>query len=381
VSIEVTIAGSTTTELEQLLRAGGFRCSAIALADLLHVAQPGAKPPRVVVLDLRQRSTVPPALALLKAEHPSTGVVIVAGAQDPAFMLEAIRAGVNEWITDPVKPADLTAAVQRVAGVAPTKGASSLFIVTGAKGGVGATTVAVNLATTFASGVKGSTLLIDVHPTGGDAALFLGAEPKFSIVDALENTHRLDEAFFKGIVVKTASGLDLLAAPDHSKTGVIQPQRLRTVVEFAMRSYRYVVVDTGRYDPSMRETFDLASTIIVVATQELAAIRRGAYIAADLRQHYGADRIEVVLNRYDRAADIASEDLERAFKSRIVHKYPSNYRLAIDALNKGRPLVIDNHNKLAGSLAAHARALVGFGAVETPADRPAGLLSKLTGRR
>src|SRR5262249_28334303 len=150
---------------------------------------------------------------------------------------------------------------------------------------------------------------------------------------------------------------------------------LRTVVEFAMRSYRYVVVDAGRYDPSMRETFDLASTIIVVATQELAAIRRGAYVAADLRKHYGADRIEVVLNRYDRAADIASEDLERAFKSRIAHKYPSNYRLAIDALNKGRPIVIDNHNKLAGSFAAHARALTGFSAAETPADRPAGLLS------
>ena len=76
----------------------------------------------------------------------------------------------------------------------------------GAKGGVGTTTVAVNVATALAK-LAGTerTLLIDLHVANGDAAVFLGAEPRFSIVDALENTHRLDEAFFRGLIVRTQS--------------------------------------------------------------------------------------------------------------------------------------------------------------------------------
>ena len=379
-SIEVMIVGSATTELEQALRTLGVRAQSCPLTELLHLAQPGAKPPKVIVLDLRQRPSFPPAIALMKTEHPATGVVIVAASHDPALMLEAMRAGVSEWVTDPIAPGDLKAAIDRVAGTTGPATVGDLFVLGGAKGGVGTTTVAANLATTLASGGKASTLLIDLHPMGGDAALFLGVDPKFSIADAAENINRLDQAYFKGIVVRTAAGLDLLAAPDHATHPTIEARRVRAVVEFAIRAYRYVVVDAGRFDPAIDDTLELASNIIVVATQELAAIRRGTRTAAYLRQRYGAERVEVVVNRYDRAAEIGSEDLERAFKGRIAHKYPSNYRLAIDALNKGRPLVVDNHNKLAGSLAAHARALAGLTTLQTP-DRPAGLLSKLTGRR
>jgi pilus assembly protein CpaE len=380
VSIDVTIVGSSTSELEETCRAVGIRASSVAVIELLRFAQPDAKAPKVIVLDMRQRTSLPPAIALLRNEHPSTAVVIVAGQLDPKVMLEAMRAGVSEWVTDPVTPGDLATAIQRVAGIAPATTAGDLFVVVGAKGGVGTTTVAVNLATTLASNVKASTLLIDLHPAGGDAALYLGAEPKFSLIDALKNTHRLDAAYFKGIVVKTAAGPDLLASPDHGAAAAVDPGKLHAVVEMAMRCYRYVVVDVGRAEASIDKTLDLASRIIVVATQELAAVRGGARTVAQLRARYGNERIDVVLNRYDREADIPTEDLERAFKTRIQHRFPGNYRLAIDALNKGRPIVVDNHNKLASSFAAHARSLCGPAQTHAPA-RPAGLLSKLTGRR
>ena len=114
-SIDVTIVGSSTSDLEDTCRAGGIRASTVALIDLLRFAQPGAKAPQVIVLDMRQRTSLPPAIALLKSEHPSTGVVIVAGQLDPKLMLEAMRAGVSECVTDPVTPGDLATAVQRVA--------------------------------------------------------------------------------------------------------------------------------------------------------------------------------------------------------------------------------------------------------------------------
>ena len=367
VSIDVTIVGSSTSELEETCRAGGIRSSSVAVSELLHFAQPGAKAPRVIVLDMRQRTSLPPAIALLKSEHPSTGVVIVAGQLDPKVMLEAMRAGVSEWVTDPVMPGDLATAVQRVAGTAPATAAGDLFVVLVPRAASAPRRWPSIWPPRWRRTSRRRTLLIDLHPAGGDAALFLGAEPKFSLIDALKNTHRLDAAYFKGIVVKTAAGPDLLASPDHGAPAAVDPGQLHAVVEMAMRCYRYVVVDVGRAEASIDKTLDLASRIIVVATQELAAVRGGARTVAQLRARYGNERIDVVLNRYNREADIPTEDLERAFKTRIPHRFPGNYRLAIEALNKGRPLVADNHNKLASSFAAHARSLCGAAQTHAPA--------------
>ena len=75
------------------------------VAELLALAQPAATQPDVVVLDVRERNALPPTLATLKRQHPTTGVVIVAARLDPALMLEAMRAGVNEWLAEPSPPA------------------------------------------------------------------------------------------------------------------------------------------------------------------------------------------------------------------------------------------------------------------------------------
>jgi pilus assembly protein CpaE len=379
VPIDVAIFGSNTRQIEDLLRSGSVRVTAAPISDLLRLAQPSTKPARAIVVDIRELTELPPALALLKREHPATGVVIVAAKADPAVMLAAMRAGVSEWVSEPIQQQELLAALGRVAGAAPTNQMGEVFAVVGSKGGVGTTTLAVNIATTLSA--QGSTLLIDLHLAGGDAALFLGAVPGFSSADALENTHRLDQAFLKGIVVKTAGGPDLLASPEVMVASAQDPRRVRALVEFAAQCYQFVVLDVPRAEPAMAEALSLASTITVVATQELAAIRSGARAAALYRQKYGAERVRVVVNRYDRAADIGPDDLERAIGDRIVHKFPSNYRLAIDALNKGRPLVTDNHNKLASAFAAYACSLTKTPREEMTAERSAGLFGRLTGRR
>jgi pilus assembly protein CpaE len=383
VSIDVNVIGSESQELETLLRGAGIRATTAPEKELLRLVQPGTPAPAVVVLDVRRQGTLPAALPLLKKEHPSTGVVIVAEKLDPALMLEAMRAGVTEWVVDPVTVAELVPAVERAGGMKAAPTAGEIFAIVGAKGGVGATTVAVNVATTLSSVAKGRTLIIDLHPAGGDTALFLGAEPSFSTNDALDNTHRLDEAFLKGLVVKTPAGPDLLASPDRALASAVDPSRLRTVVDFASRCYQYVILDVPRGAAAFDSVLELATSITVVTTQELAAIRAASRLAAALRQRQGGDRIRVVINRYDRSAEIGSQDLERAVGGQIGHRFPSNYRLAIDALNTGRPIVVDNHNKLAASFASYARALPTATAptAETAAAPAAGLLGRFTRRR
>src|SRR5262245_19073515 len=118
--------------------------SAIPSAELSKLAQPSSRVPDVIVLDLRAEAQVPAALALVKRQHPNTGLVIVASTSDPAIMLEAMRSGVTACVTD-VARGELEAAVNRLVahrGVALT---GDVIVFVGAKGGVGTTTAAVNI--------------------------------------------------------------------------------------------------------------------------------------------------------------------------------------------------------------------------------------------
>ncbi len=204
--MNITLVGTADRQLEELLRSQTTRIRSVPVADLLALAQPSASQPDVVILDVRESNTLPPTLATLKRQHPTTGVVIVAARMDPSLMLEAMRAGVNEWLAEPLNVPELTAAIERVSSARPASVHGQVFAFIGAKGGVGTTTIAVNVATALAQAMDDErTLLMDLHLSYGDAAVFLGAEPRFSVADAMENTHRLDEAFFQNVVVQSKS--------------------------------------------------------------------------------------------------------------------------------------------------------------------------------
>jgi pilus assembly protein CpaE len=364
VSANILLIGSTDRQLELALAACGMKSASMPGSELAALAQPNAKQPDVLVLDLQEQTHLPSALPLLKRQHPLTGVIIVTSRLDPALLLEAMRVGVTEVVSN-ITAEDLKAAIDRLMALKPvTTVAGKTYAFVGAKGGVGTTTVAVNVATALAKIEPHSTLFIDLHVANGDAAVFLGAEPRFSIVDALENTHRLDEAFFKNLIVHAKCGVDLLASSDRVMLTPVDVRRIRTVLEFAERHYRHVVLDVPRSDAAVLDALESASRVVVVANQELATVRSASRIATAMRQRYGKEKITVVVSREDRLADIGHEDVERAVGSPVKHSFPSDYRRALQALNKGTPVTVENHNELAGSLTAFARALAG---IEKPA--------------
>jgi pilus assembly protein CpaE len=384
VTATILLIGSTDRQLEDMLRSPGTVVTACPASQLKTLAEPGAKQPDVLVLDARGEEQLPPALALLKRQHPTTSVLIVAPRVDPAFLLEAMRAGVNEVVPAPLNAADVEAAILRMLSqrVVSTD-SGEIFAFLGAKGGVGTTTVAVNVATALAKLEPQKTLFLDLHVANGDAAVFLGAEPRFSIVDALENTHRLDAAFLRGLVVHTKSGVDLLSSSDRVANSPIDARRIRTLLEFCARYYKYIVLDVPRSETAVLDALEVAGRIIVVANQELATVRSASRMAAALRQRYGKDKLSIVISRADRLAEIGHEDVERAVGSRVKHTFPSDYRMALQALNKGRPITLDNHNELSSSLTKFARSLAG---VDRPShgQRPAGggsLFGMFSGRK
>ena len=381
-SVNILLIGSTDRHLEELLRGCGMKLPAVPGSELQALAQPSAKQPDVVVIDIREQTHLPTALPLLKRQHPGTGVVIVASRLDPNLLLEAMRSGVNEFVSEPLIPADIEAAITRVAAQRPTTQsnvAGEAFAFVGAKGGVGATTVAVNVATALAQLAKGSTLLIDLHVANGDAAVFLGAEPKFSIVDALENSHRMDEAFFHGLIAHTKAGVDLLSSSDRVMVAPVDVRRVRALIDFAGRYYRYIVLDVPRSDAAVLDALEAAARIVVVANQELATVRSASRMAAAFRQRYGKDKLTVVVSRSDRLAEIGTEDVERAVGAPVRHSFPSDYRRALQALNKGRPVTLENHNELSGSFMQFARALAKI--EKTASPKPAARFGLFGSRR
>jgi len=372
--LTVGIVGSVDRQLDELLTAAGRQLRLLPAAGLAGLAQPSAHPPDVLVLDLRDGSGIPSPLAAVKRQHPATGVLIVAPALDPALLLDAMRAGVNEFVTDPLTAETLTRALNRVIGQRGPAVLGRVIGFVGAKGGVGTTTVAVNVATALgAIGGPGRTLLLDLHQTAGDAAVFLGAEPRFSVVDALENTHRLDPTFFQSLVARVAPGLDLLPSSERTVAGPLEAGKVRATLDFVATMYRFAVLDLPRSDPAVLDALECVSPIVIVANQELAAVRNASRMAAALRQRYGHERVTVIVSRVDRQADIAQAEVERAVGGSIVQTIPSDYRTALHALHRGRPLVLDNHNELSAAFRTFAQRLAGVEPERSP-ERSTGLL-------
>lgn len=380
---DVLLVGAKDREIERLLAACDVRTAVLPAAEFAAVAHAGARQSNVVVIDLRGGEPLPAAISALKRQHPTTPVLVLISALDPAVVLEAMRAGVNECLAEPLQLDELKTAITRLlAHKQPAPGErGQVFAFVGAKGGVGTTTTAVNVATELSRGAPGRTLMVDLHLAHGDAAVFLGAEPRFSVVDALDNIHRLDDVFFKGLVVLSSAGPHLLASSDRQLAQTSSVQRVRSLVEFAAGLYRFTVLDVPRSDAAALDALDAASRIVVVANQEFATVRNASRIAAALRQRYGQDRVTVIVNRVDNHAEIGRDDVEKVVGTRVVHLVPSDYRAALRALNKGRPLALDNHHKLAASFRELARDLAGLSPTGPAAPESSGLFGLLRRRR
>jgi len=375
----IWVVDSGDARIETIIRASGLPVGILAEADVAGVSSGGPAPQGVLVVDVRRDGRLPPWLATLKRQRPATLVVLVASALEPQLMLEAMRAGITECVAEPLSESELQAAITRVSAFRTPTVAGKVYAFIGAKGGVGTTTAAVNVAVEL-SHAPASTLFVDLHAAYGDAAVFLGAEPRFSVIDALENTHRLDESFFKGLVVRTKAGPDLLASAERAVAPPVDVGRIHSLIQFASTQYRYTVLDVPRSEAAALEALGGVDQVVVVANQEVATVRSAGRIATALRQRYGKERVVVVVSRYDPHGAIGHDDVERVVGDRVRHMFPSDYRLALQALNTGRPLALENGTRLAASYRELAEALAGVKGLGT-AHAKGSLFGGLLGRR
>jgi pilus assembly protein CpaE len=375
------IAALTNDEqLLELLRSSGLKIGQIDAVDFANYSR-ATEAPAAVVIDARgNHPSLPHGVPEFRRAHSQAALVVVVSKLDPQFMLGAMRAGINECLAEPLTPEVIDEALRSVVVGTQTEPTGQVFAFVGAKGGVGTSTLAVNTAAALYKQTKANTLLIDLHLVHGDAALFFGSDPRFSVVDAIENVHRVDESFFSGLVEKSRSGVQVLASSTRPIHGAMDPQRTRSLLDFAKHKYEYTILDVPRSDFAMLDALDPVTTIVVVTTQEVSALRSATHTAETLRQRYGAARVRVVLNRFDKNAAVATSDIERVVGEPLKHQIPSEYRVAVEAVNTGIPLVLGD-SKLAKSIKTLASELAGLGKDPSAQPAPGGVLSRLAWRR
>jgi pilus assembly protein CpaE len=186
----------------------------------------------------------------------------------------------------------------------------------------------------------------------------------------------------KGLVTATKSGLDLLAAPTRPQLGPIDALRVRALIEFVTTTYPWVVLDCPRTDGTLMEALDGATAVLVVANQELATLRSSSRLAAALRQRCGAHRVRLAINRYDADSEIGRKDVERVLGGPVAYTFPSDYRAAVAALNKGEPLFLQDQTRLTVTFDEVVRDLAGLGpAAARDSGKGGGFFARLGGRR
>lgn len=377
-SSSIVVFSASDKGLTETLQSLGAKVERHSIDDIATYAASSGSPD-VAIIDVRRGAEFPEGTAAFRRRYAECPMVLVSTALDPALMLEAMRSGINECVTEPLSEQSLAAAIGRVSAQKQPDANGDVYAFIGAKGGIGTTTLAVNAATALAK--RERTLLIDLHATGGDAAVFLGVEPRFSVSDALENIHRLDESVFKSLTVTTSARIDLLASTGHTTGWSLDAKRLRPLFELVRRLYRYVVVDCPRSDGAVMEALEGATRIVLVTNQELATLKNGSRLSSMLRQRYGGNRVMVVANRFDAGADISHQDIERVLGTTIKHAIPNDYRASIEALTAGTPLILRNHTRMVGPIDALARDLAGLPAKAPVQARGGGILGILTGKR
>ena len=300
-----------------------------------------------------------------------------------------MRAGANEFFTWPPDEETFHGAVRRTAARRETaqgaRPSATTLVFFGAKGGAGTTTVAVNCGVELARLSKRSTVIVDLKPGLGEVALFLGVRPRYSLLDAIDNLHRLDREFLRELVVKHKSGLEILAGSDQfDRPGAADGGAIEELFRLLARQYQYILVDAGSQINSCTvAALYTADTIFLVANPDVPSIRNSQRLLDRVRQ-LGAcgERVRVLLNRAAGAvSDSAEADRRRARPPDSPH-VPERLQDRVDRAQLGRAARADRqlrHRDAVRSLhAADSRARRGVAPAPQPARRKLPGLDRLT---
>jgi len=303
--------------------------------------------PDVAIIDIDGDESK--ALALVEKiskAYPTCGVVVISSLADGQLILRSMRAGAREFLNSPVKIEELVGALDRVASASGGDNRSKsgqIISFAGASGGVGTTSIAVNVAVSMAQNPEFSVALVDLDLALGDADVFLDMIPEYTLLDVTQNISRLDLALLRKSLTKHESGVYLLPRPVQIEDlSTISEENFRRVLGLLKASFSHVIVDLSktynRLDISALESSD---TVVLLTQLDLPCLRNVVRLFSAFEVYENvSSKVKVVVNRsgLDKtqiSADKAEETIDREIYARV----PNNYFVISECRNNGVPLI------------------------------------------
>jgi pilus assembly protein CpaE len=338
--------------------------------------------PDVLLLDGRDEQALDFAqIERTTLQCPGVAVLLLSTARTPGFLIDAMRAGVREVLPS-VHPSELLAAVERAAvklSAVRTASHGKIHAFIGTSGGSGTTFLATNFGYQLAQAHK--VLLIDLNLQFGDALSFLqDARAASTIADLARDINRLDPPLLQASTIKVTPTYSILAAPEEpGQAADIRPEHIDAILKLAVTQYDFVLLDLPRVvDAMLMTALDQAASIFLVLQASVPHLRNADKLLSVFRSlDYPKDKIELLLNRYDRRDDITLDKIRRTLGAHEIHMIPNGWRQVSTAINHGVPLVqverkhgvIRGLSELGGAMAPTADAHA--------AGSPAGLFDRL----
>ncbi len=304
---------------------------------------------------------------IIRRDFPDTFVIVTSKEPDYNTMLAVMRSGASDFLTHDMSLEELSLAIMRAQGMAASPrvpgqaypqgdlkkpaivdegGAPSIgriITVYSPKGGVGVTTLAINLAITL-RGEESEVGLVDSSVQYGDVPILLNELPTFSILDLVSRIHVLDPRIVEdAMLFHKSSGLYILAGPPKpEQSEKVVGRDVSQVLEFMRNMFSYIVVNTSSYitDPCLA-ALDSGDIVLLITTQEVSAVRN-TRLFLELCEELGIqkDKIYLVLNRYSDKIKITPEQVSESVDHPVFATIPSDAQTAIQAANLGVPFTL-----------------------------------------
>ena len=367
---DLTSAAQLMATLEQTGMVKSIRQWAIP-ADRI----PDDAMPDVVFLDLaRDTDAYFTFAALLRRAHPATKLIACSAISPPShqLLLEAMRSGVQDFIAKPIGVEALKEILARLTGdldATDLPSSNKLIVVMGSKGGVGTTTVAVNLGVQLATFAHKRVVILDFARPLGNVHLLLDLHPRFGVRDAVENLNRLDSHFFSGLLTQHKTKLEILS-------GTAQPEEwqaihvplLERVVNVAQNNFDVVLLDMGsQFSSEWSPILRMSRMVMIVAEANVPALwtldRRLVALSG-----FGMepDRARIIINRWHKGDEEVLKSIEKSVNRPIFACIPNDFRKASESVNLGTPLQQNHNNLLSNRYRQIAAQLAGLDATFAP---------------
>ena len=286
-------------------------------------------------------------VARVATDVPACAVLVISSSQEGSLILQAMRNGAREFLGYPLNLEDFLAAMDRIhqstgarSGDAPSK-ASQVITVTGVGGGVGCTSLAINLACVLAQSPQNNVAVIDLDLSLGDADVWLDIIPDYTIQDVAENINRLDYALLKRSLTKHDCGAFLLPRPVQMDFPTFNPDELRRVIALLRATFTHLVVDVSKsYSPLDIAAMETSDVILLTTQLDLPCLRNVVRLLQFFDGHEKlANKVKVVVNRLElQDTQISLNKALETIGRDVYWQIPNDYGTMVESRNNGIPL-------------------------------------------